>query len=271
MTCFNIFSVILALMAGVAAGQGIYHPEVYSAVESDYLKLVSNQDFVILVIFVPLLLTSTWLTAQRQYRGILVWLGAVGFLSYVYTGYALAGVSERLFLLHSATASLSYFLLLIRLAGIDHEEIRLRFTPVASYAFTALFLLVAAFLIVALWLPVLAPSFPEITKLGTAYLKTKTGFASQVLDIVFLGPLCCLAGIWLFGRKAEGYVLTTMLLIIVAARFGTMLNDWHSLHIYPNSLFAGLTLVSLVLAAHFLKKLREERLTSYHDRISKGC
>ncbi|NLY75319.1 MAG: hypothetical protein GX075_08435 [Firmicutes bacterium] len=271
MTCFNIFSVILALMAGVAAGQGIYHPEVYSAVESDYLKLVSNQDFTVLVIFVPLLLTSTWLAAQRQYRGTLVWLGAVGFLSYVYTGYALAGVSERLFLLHSAIASLSYFLLLIRLAVIDHEEIRLRFTPVASYAFTASFLLVAAFLIVALWLPKLAPSFSNKTMLEMALLKTKAVFAIRVLDIVFLGPLCCLTGIWLFGRKAAGYILTTMLLIIAAAKFGTMLNDWHSLHIYPNSLFAGLTLVSLVSTVRFLKKLREERLTSYHDRISKSC
>lgn len=268
MTC-NIFSVLIALMVAVAAGKGLYHPNIYSTTETGFLRLVANQDFVILTIFIPLLLTSTWLAAQNHFRGTLAWLGAVGYLSYVYCGYAFGGVSEKLFLLHIAIAASSFFLLCAKLATIDPEAIRLRFTPVTSFSFTALFMITIAFLVETLWLQGLIPSFTKpIIKLP--FLDLENVLAVQVLDLAFLGPLCLMAGFWLYFRKAVGYVLTAMLLVIIPAKFGTMITDFNLIlnQHQTNIIFSILSLVAVILLICFLKKLKEEKLTSYYDRIS---
>lgn len=267
MTWINIFSVLVAILAAVAAGNGLYHPEVYSTTATGSLKLLGNQDFVILAIFVPLLLTSTWLAAQKQYRGILTWLGAVGFLGYVYTGYAFGGVSGKLFLLHIAIAAISFFILFANLAIIDAEEIRLRFTPVTSFGFTAIFLLAIAFLMEIIWLQKLIPTFPGLF-LKDVTLSFNTSLQVQVIDLAFLGPLCFLAGFWLYFHKAVGYVFTGMLLVMIPAKFGTMINDFNLAQNYPNLVLALLALLAGILLICFLKKLKEEKLTSYHDRVS---
>lgn len=272
MTCINVlFSVLIALMAAVAAGNGLYQPGFYSNNETIFLRLVANQDFVILTIFIPLLLTSTWLAAQNHFRGTLAWLGAVGYLSYVYSGYAFGGISAKLFLLHIAIAALSFFLLYAKLTTIDPEEIRLRFTPVTSFGFTAFFLIAIALLMETLWLQEIIPSLPKLI-IRLPFLDLKNVLAIQVLDLAFLGPLSLLTGFWLYFHKAVGYVFTAMLLVIIPVKFGTMIFDFNLIlnerQTKTNLVFTILTLVAVILLICFLKKLKEEKLTSYYDRIS---
>lgn len=103
-------SLLLAILVAIAAGKGLYHPDVYLNSEPGCLRMVGNQDFVLLVIFVPLLFLSTWLSAQTHYRGTLIWVGTVGYINYVYSGYAFGGISkELLLLLHVAISGLSFF------------------------------------------------------------------------------------------------------------------------------------------------------------------
>ncbi len=269
MTWSNIFSVVIAIMAMAAAGKSLYQPGFYSNTDTNFLRLVANQDLVILAIFVPLLLISTWLASHNNFRGTLAWLGAVGYLSYVYCGYAFGGVSVKLFLLHIAIAALSSFLLSAKLATINHEAIRLRFTPVTSFGFTAFFMIMVALLVEVLWLQGLIPIFRK-TIIELPFLSLNSFLAVQVLDLAFLGPLCLLAGFWLYFQKAVGYVFTAMLLVIIPAKFGTMVTDFNLiLNLQQtNLIFSILTLVALVLLIYFLKKLKEEKLTSYYNRIS---
>jgi len=256
-------------MAVVAAGKGLYHPGFYSITETDFLRLIANQDFVILTIFIPLLLASTWLAAQNHFRGTLAWLGAMGYLSYVYCGYAFGGVSVKLFLLHIALAASSSFLLCAKLATIDFETIRLKFTPVTSFGFTAFFMIASAFLVETLWLQGLIPSFTK-TIIKLPFSDFKNVLAVQVIDLAFLGPLCLMAGFWLYFQKAAGYGFTAMLLVIIPAKFGTMITDFNliSNQHQTNIIFSILALLAVVLLICFLKKLKEEKLTSYNNRIS---
>ncbi len=264
----NICSLLFALITAVAAGYGLYHPDVYIIKEPGYLRLVGNQDFAILAIFVPLLLTSTWLAAQGHFRGTLIWLGAVGYLGYVFSSYSFSGVSPKLFLLHIAITAFSFFLLFSKLATINSEEIRLRFTPVTPFRFTAFYMIVNAFLIGTLWLPEILPLFPRWF-LKVPLVNFQNGLAVQVLDLTFLGPLCLLAGFWLYFRKAVGYVLTAGLLVIIPAKFGTMILGFDLiLKDQTNIVVSLLTFVALAVLICFLKKLKEEKLTSYHDRLS---
>lgn len=267
-TNLNILSFLFAVMVAVAAGQGLYHSEVYANPEPEILRMISHQDFIILTIFVPLLLFSTWLVAQSHYRGTLLWFGAVGYLTYVYGSYSFGGVSKELFLLHTAITGLSFFLLFIKLANTDLETIRLRFIPVTPLRFTAFFMIGVAVLMEALWLQEVIPFSIQLLNISVADLKNF--LAIQVLDIAFLGPLTFLAGLWLYFHKAGGYVLTAGLLVIIPAKFGTMVTDLHfaSFQSHANSVFLVLALVAMMILVCFLKKLREEKLTSYHNRIS---
>lgn len=265
---FNIFSVLVALMVIVAGGYGLYFPDLYFHTEPGFLRLLTNQDFVILVVYIPLLLISTWMTAQNSFRGELIWLGTMGYLCYVYFGYAFGGISNKLFLLHITIAAFTFFLFLIKLALIDTEKFRLRF-EVISFSFTAFFMIAVALLIDTLWLQASVPFIPEPV-FNFPFLELKTMLAIKVLDLAFLGPLCFLSGLWLYDRKAIGYVLTAILLVIIPAKFGTMITEFElKLNLMQtNCIFCILSLVALILLIRFLKKLREEKLTNYHERIS---
>lgn len=267
-TNINILSLLFAVLVAVAAGQGLYHSAVYSNMEPELLRLIIHQDFAILAIFVPLLLFSTWLVAQSHYRGTLLWFGTVGYLTYVYGSYSFGGVSKELFLLHTVITGLSFFLLFIKLANTDLETIRLRFIPVTPLRFTAFFMIGVAVLMEALWLQEVIP-FTKLL-LNFSFGDLKNFLAIQVLDIAFLGPLTFLAGLWLYFHKAGGYVLTGGLLVIITAKFGTMITDINiaSFQSHTNSVFAVLALVAMMILICFIKKLREEKLTSYHNRIS---
>lgn len=267
-TNISFFSLLLAVLVATAAGKGLYHPDVYLNSEPGCLRLVGNQDFVILVIFVPLLFLSTWLYTQTHYRGTLIWIGTVGYLSYVYSGYAFGGVSGELFLLHTAITGLSFLLLFIKLANIDPEAIRLKFAPITSLPLLAIFMIGIAVLTEVLWLQEVLPFAKPW--LGISVTDLKDFLALQVLDLGFLGPLTFLAGLWLYFDKAEGYIATAGLLLIISAKFGTMITDLDlaSIKDHSNLVFLFLSLVSLVMLFCFLKKLKEEKLTSYHNRIS---
>jgi len=264
----NIFSLVFAIMVAVAAGRGLYHSDVYLNKESGILRLIFHQDFAILAVFLPLLLLSTWLASQSHYRGTLLWLGTVGYLAYVYSSYSFGGVSEELFLLHTAITGLSFFLLIIKLVNIDLEAIRLRFIPVTPLRLTAIFMIGVALLIEALWLQEVIPFTEPFMKISLISLKHY--LALEVLDLAFLGPLIFFAGLWLYFHKAGGYVLTAGLLVIIPAKFGTMITALNlaSIQSWNNIVFAGVALVALLILVCFLKKLREEKLTSYHNRIS---
>jgi hypothetical protein len=268
MNFFYIFSVLVALMVIVAGGYGLYHPDLYSNAEQDFLRLLFNQDFVILVIFVPLLLISTWMIAQGSIRGEFLWFGTIGYLCYVYTGYSFGCVSAKLFLLHMAIAAFTFFLFLVKLALLDIETIRLRF-KVTSFSFTAFFMIVIALLIEILWLQSYTIFFPEPV-LAFSLLDLNMVLAVKVLDLTFLGPLCFLAGFWLYARKAIGYALTGILLVMIPAKFGTMITDFDIIISFTqtNCIFSLLALVALILLINFLKTIKEEKLTSYHERIS---
>ncbi len=267
-TNINIFSLLLALMAAIAAGKGLYHPDLYLNTEPGILRLIYHQDFAIVAIFVPLLFFSTWLAAQSHFRGTLLWIGTMGYLSYVYSSYSFGGVSGELFLLHTAITGLSFCLLFVKLTTIDPEVIRLRFTPVTTLRVTAFFMIVAAGLTEVLWFQEAIPfSKPLLT---IDYMELKNFLAIQVLDLAFLGPLSFLAGLWLFFHKAGGYVLTAGLLVIIPVKFGTMITDFNltSIQGRANLVFTALSLIALMLLVCFLKKLKEEKLTSYHNRIT---
>ena len=268
MNFFYVFSVLVALMVIVAGGYGLYYPDSYFNAEQDFLRLLFNQDFLILAIFVPLLLISTWMIAQGSIRGELLWFGTIGYLCYVYTGYSFGSVSTKLFLLHMAIAAFTFFLFLVKLALLDIERIRLRF-KVTSFSFTAFFMIAIALLIEILWLQSFTTFFPEPV-LVFPLLHLKTVLAVKVLDLVFLGPLCFLAGFWLYARKAIGYALTGILLVVIPAKFGAMITNFDIKINFTqtNCVFSFLVLVALILLVNYCKKIKEEKLTSYHERIS---
>src|SRR3712207_6747181 len=85
-----------------------------------------GQDGVTLVVGIPLLVVSMWLTRRGSTRGLLLWAGALFYFAYCYF-FNVVGGFNALFLVYIAVVSASLYGLLSLLFAIDAEALRDRF------------------------------------------------------------------------------------------------------------------------------------------------
>lgn len=137
-----------------------------------------GQDLITLVVALPVLVVSAVLALRGSMRAHLVWLGALGYLVYTYLSYALAIEFNSLFLVHVALVGLSLYTLIGGLATTDFVGIKARFSR------------------------------------GTP-LKA-VSIVVHVLDMALLLPANVLTAIWLWRRRAQGYVLAETLLSLLS-------------------------------------------------------
>ncbi len=74
---------------------------------------------VVLAVGLPALVAGAWATARHSARGLVVWLGAQGYVAYQAVLFCLGTPMNRLFLLHVAWLALSVWTLLVTLSQVD--------------------------------------------------------------------------------------------------------------------------------------------------------
>lgn len=116
-------SIILAILMGVTSLVGlIYTDSVYTS-EEQILSFLAN-DVINLVIGLPILLISMWLTRRGELVGLLLWPGALLYILYNYITY-LVGVPFNLSTLaYFALVFLSAYIIFDLLRRIDQNSIK---------------------------------------------------------------------------------------------------------------------------------------------------
>src|SRR5215207_1697837 len=159
------------------------------------------------VLAVPLLVASLLLARRGSVRGLLLWLGMLGYGAYNYAYYMLGAALNAFFPLYIAALLLSVVTLILALLRIEVAEIAASFRPKTPVRIVGGYLVFVAVGLTFVWMVMWAayifagqptPIEPEAFKLVAA------------LDITIMVPGLALGGVLLWRRNAWGYIVAAI-------------------------------------------------------------
>jgi len=199
-----LISLLIAVMMTAASVIGITNQSTIYPTDELRQTFMPN-DVVNLIIGVPILLGSLWLTHQEKLIGILFWPGALLYVLYNYVAYVFGMPFNVLYLLYLSLVTLSVYTIIAVAASINGRVVQQRLTGrvperLAGGVLSGLGLLFMV-RVVAVMVPALADE--------TTIVPTELGVL--IADFI-ISPAMIVGGILLWQRKALGYVSGTGLL-----------------------------------------------------------
>lgn len=207
---------------------------------------------VLLVVAVPVVLLSMSFAARSSVRAVIAWLGGLAYITYNAVLFVFITPFNRLFLLYVAMLALSTWSVATVLYRIDLHAFRSKFAVTMPVRAIAGYLLVIMVLNGGAWLMRIIPA---LIAGGSPEFLQGTGLTTNpiyVQDLGFWVPLMAVAGIWLWQRRAWGYLLVGILLSFgVIEFFGVGVDQWFGHNADPTSPVASAVFlpVGVVLAA----------------------
>jgi hypothetical protein len=203
-TLAYVFSLVVALLMGVASVIGLLYPaDIYPSEE--LLQSFVPNDVVNLVIGLPILLGAMGLARHGRLIGMLFWPGALFYILYNYVIYLFAMPLNGVYLLYLALVASSLCTMIGLVASIDSEAVQRRLAGVVPEraaggilaAFGVLFLLRA--------IAVIGGALISQTPIPAAER------ATLITDLL-ITPAWIVGGVLLWRRRALGYAVGTGLL-----------------------------------------------------------
>ena len=184
---------------------GLYYWDTVSTVAQ-----MQANDFVTLVLGLPLLAISFWLTLRGSLRGRLLLAGTLGFFLYTYMSMCFGTAYNPLFLVYVAIWGLSFYAFILTMLTFDLATLPQHFSDRLPRRWIAGLLFFAAAFLALAWLGRIAATF---TSAAPPPLENITTLFIQAMDLVLVVPLCVLAAILLLRRSAWGYLLASVALL----------------------------------------------------------
>lgn len=236
---------------------GLYYWDTVSSVAQ-----MQANDLVMLVLGLPLLVISLWLTLRGSLRGQLLLTGTLGFVLYTYITMCFGAAYNKLFLVYVALFSLSLFAFILSMMSFDIKKLSSHFSEKLPRGWIAGLLFFAAAFLSLAWLGRIAPT---ILQDQTPMLENVTSMFIQVMDLGVIVPLCVLSGILLLRRSAWGYLLASVglmkfltmgiavsLMAINMARIGVPISAVEIV------VFPTITVVNLVIVVLLIKNIKDK-------------
>lgn len=198
LTFAYVLSFVIAVLMTAASITGLLYPQVIYPTDELVESFVPN-DLVNLLIGLPILLGSVWLTWRGKLIGLLFWPGALFYVFYTYTVYIFSMPLNLAFLSHLMLVAMSVYTLIGLLASIygdpvkDHlaGSVRERISGGVPAVLGILFFIRASFILVDAILNQSSLPPSEIALVVTDFL---------------IAPVWIIGGVLLWRREAFGYV-----------------------------------------------------------------
>jgi hypothetical protein len=207
-----VSSALLALLMGVQSALGLFLPGEYRDAEWIRATWFGN-DWVTLALAVPLLVIALWATRRGSVRGLLLWLGVLGYATYNYAYYLLGAALNVFFLLYVVTVMVAAVTLIAMLLRLDVDALAAAFSPRTPVRVTGGYLVFVAAGLTVVWVGMWAayafagrptPVEPEAFRLVAA------------LDLTLLVSTLALGGTLLWRRRPWGYVVAPLAAVLGA-------------------------------------------------------
>ena len=196
--------IVLLMMA--QSTMGLLLPEQYR--DAEWIKATwFGNDWVTLVVGVPLLLVGVIQANRGSVQGLLVWLGTIAYAAYNYAFYLFGAALNVFFLLYVAAVVLAVVTLIVALAHLDVAGLSRRFrlgTPARTSGGALVCIGVG---LAAVWIVMWAayvfadrptPVEPEAFQVVAA------------LDLAAMVPALTVGGILLWRRQPWGYLIAAI-------------------------------------------------------------
>ena len=227
-----VLSVLIAGLALIAAGAGLFWPETgtartFTSIQGDTVEIYGRglyandstfksgatrgTDLVTIFLAIPLLLVTLVLYGRGSTRGALLLTGAITFFLYVYATNAMSVAYNQFFLLYVALFSLSFFAWFLMFTAI--QPLTEHFTRALPFRGIATFLLVCAVLTGYVWLEPIVATLASGTY--PALLGHSTTMVTEALDLALIVPGCLVAAVLLWRRDRRGIIVAMPLLVLL--------------------------------------------------------
>lgn len=257
-----VLSVPVAVLLTIAAGTGSFVRGLYRDAPFFAIQAVA-QDFITLLVVVPTIAVSAWLTARGSNRARLVWLGALVYTVYSYVIDAFAVRFNSLFLVYVALLGCALYALIGGVVTTNMKGIKERFTGRAPIKSVSAFLAVLAVTFYAVWLSEAVPSvLAGAVPLSVQQNGTPTN-AVHVLDMAWMLPAFLIVAVNLARRTPLGYTLAgaaltfvVLLVLAVLSMVVFMVRGGYPVVIPQVAIFVTGFVVGTGLLVWYLKALR---------------
>ncbi|HEY0493626.1 MAG TPA: hypothetical protein VGD57_09175 [Candidatus Dormibacteraeota bacterium] len=196
-------------------GGGLYgHDSVSGAAQA------IGQDFVTLLVAVPLLLLATWMASRGSIRGQLMRAGGLAYFAYTYILLAFGATYNELFLIYVALFSASAFGFVLSVVSLDAGRLKDHFSRRFGRRPVGWALIGFGALLTLMWLGRILPALfsgtppPGLGNYSTLFV--------QAGDLGIVIPTTILAGTLLVREQTFGYILAPVMLVMASA-FGLAL------------------------------------------------
>jgi hypothetical protein len=208
----TVLSVLVAGLLAVTSVVGLVWGQqgLYRA-DPTTLPAFLGQDALTLLVGLPLLIGAAWSTRRGSVRGLLVWLGALFYITYSYAYYVLSPEFNLLYPAYLTIVSASLYCLVYLLLSIDKAVVKSRFARGTPTRLTGGFMMVMALLLAIKWVTSMMSALS-----GDEMLVTHKNLVVWAMDLVVALPALFWGGMWLWRRDALGFVVAGMLLLKAA-------------------------------------------------------
>jgi hypothetical protein len=267
-----VVSGILAVEAAVTGALVFF---AWGVLENDAPMSVGNMRgtaLAVLVIAVPLLVLAMALAARGSRRALYLWAGALAYLAYNAVLFCFGSHFSSFFLLLTTMLALAFWALLALLTSLDPQRLRAASSGV-PVRLVAGYLLVLVVAFAMLWLRDIVPGIVHnvapASYEGTGLIVSPI----HVLDFAFTFPVTVIGALWLLRRRAWGYLLTGLMIVMMTVEtagialdqlFGHRHDPGQSLAAVP--IMIALTAVGLVFCVVFLRGVRRREERDAPDR-----
>lgn len=237
-------------------GHGLYFYDTVSSAAQ-----MQANDFVTLVLGLPLLAFSGWLAFRGSLRGRLLLVGTLGFFLYTYMSMSMNTAYNALFLVYVALFALSLYGFILGMLSFDLATLPRHFSQRTPRKAIAILMLVTGLFLLLAWVG--GRIMPTLTQGVMPVLENGITMVIQAMDLVLIAPLAVLSSILLLRRSAWGYLLAsvaTMKIITMGVAVSAMGINMARNGV-PDSMalvgvFILLTVVNLVLASLLLRNIQ---------------
>ncbi len=204
-----LLSLIVALIVALVSIVGLlYKDSIY--LSEDILQTFIPNDIINLIIGLPFLLISLWLTKRGKVIGLLCWPGALFYILYIYLPYLLSVPFNILFLPYLIIFSFSIYTLIGLIVSIDQNAIKNKLIEnIPNKTFGGILIGLSVFIIIR-----------QVALIINAILNNsiidQQELAVWIDDLIIGSPIMFIGGYFLWKKRPLGYTVGAGLFISYA-------------------------------------------------------
>lgn len=189
----------------------IYGKGLYKHMSAEVAPQGIAQDFITLLVAIPLLIFSLVLARKGSLRGLYLLAGTLAYFLVTYLFYTVMGMYNAFYLVYVTLLGSSFYAFIITLQLFDKKVLTrqsMRNVPVKT---AGSFLVFISIVIAILWLSIVVPPLLDGTIIP-AQVEHYTTLVVQGLDLGLLLPAAFLSGVLIIKRKPMGFLLAPVYL-----------------------------------------------------------